>query len=93
MVQAQKLTQTGRRSVLARKTAKVVKPAEAADGGGRIRGIDRAFELPCVVEGARLGKRRWFVGPCRRPGAQQDQRNDDDNGGTHSRIVAHSPTI
>ena len=47
MAQAQKVAQTGRRPVPVRRTAKAgrAKPAEAADAGGRTRGIDRAFEI------------------------------------------------
>jgi DNA-binding IclR family transcriptional regulator len=45
MAQAQKVTQTGRRAVPVRKAAKTVTPAEVSDGGGRTRGIDRAFEI------------------------------------------------
>src|SRR5690242_5819485 len=47
MAQAQKVAQTGRRPVPVRRTAKTgrAKPAEAADAGGRTRGIDRAFEI------------------------------------------------
>jgi DNA-binding IclR family transcriptional regulator len=46
MAQAQKALQktVGRRPVPVRKAAKIVKPAEAVDGG-RTRGIDRAFEI------------------------------------------------
>lgn len=47
MPQAQKAPQraAGRRPVPVRKPAKIARPAEAADAGGRIRGIDRAFEI------------------------------------------------
>ena len=41
----QKAVQTGRRPVPVKKRVRAVKPAEAADAGGRIRGIDRAFEI------------------------------------------------
>lgn len=53
MAQAQKATQTGRRGAPAKVAAKAgrAKPAEAADAGGRTRGIDRAFEiLECLHE-------------------------------------------
>src|SRR6185436_5640419 len=52
MAQAQKAPQkaVGRRPVLVKKPAKIVKPVEArsistGDAGGRTRGIDRAFEI------------------------------------------------
>jgi DNA-binding IclR family transcriptional regulator len=47
MAQAQKAPQktVGRPTVPVRKAAKIVKPAEAPDAGGRTRGIDRAFEI------------------------------------------------
>ena len=47
MAQAQKAPArtTGRRPVPVTKPAKVARPAEAADAGGRTRGIDRAFEI------------------------------------------------
>src|SRR5215510_14097481 len=53
MAQAQRAPQkaVGRRPVPVKKPAKLVKPAETADGGGRTRGIDRAFEiLECLHE-------------------------------------------
>src|SRR5688500_12594765 len=47
MPQAQKAPArtTGRRPVPVGKAARIVKRAEAADAGGRTRGIDRAFEI------------------------------------------------
>jgi len=47
MAQAQKAPQkaVGRRTVPVRKAVKIARPAEAADAGGRTRGIDRAFEI------------------------------------------------